>query len=63
MRVLEVFASLQGEGVNLGKPAVFIRLAGCPSVVYTATRNTLGISKAAWIWELRKSSPRPPRWG
>jgi hypothetical protein len=62
VRVLEIFASLQGEGVNLGKPAVFIRLA-VPSVAYTATRNTPGISKAAWIWGLRKSSPKPPRWG
>ncbi len=27
--VMEIFHSLQGEGFNTGKPAVFIRLAGC----------------------------------
>ena len=27
--VVEIFTSIQGEGVNLGKPANFIRLAGC----------------------------------
>ena len=30
LRVVEVFNSLQGEGINVGKPATFIRLAGCP---------------------------------
>lgn len=29
MRVSEIFYSIQGEGTNIGKPAIFIRLAGC----------------------------------
>ncbi len=28
--VLEVFASIQGEGAFVGEPQVFLRLAGCP---------------------------------
>lgn len=29
MRVNEIFYSIQGEGMNTGRPAVFIRLSGC----------------------------------
>jgi 7-carboxy-7-deazaguanine synthase len=29
MKVSEIFYSVQGEGINAGKPAVFLRLAGC----------------------------------
>lgn len=29
MQVSEIFYSIQGEGINVGKPAIFLRLAGC----------------------------------
>lgn len=29
MNIAEIFYSLQGEGANVGKPAIFVRLAGC----------------------------------
>ncbi|NMB79309.1 MAG: radical SAM protein [Methanomicrobiales archaeon] len=29
MKIAEIFKSLQGEGINQGRPCLFIRLAGC----------------------------------
>lgn len=29
LNVVEIFYSIQGEGGNVGKPAIFVRLAGC----------------------------------
>ena len=29
MRISEIFYSIQGEGISLGKPSIFLRLAGC----------------------------------
>jgi 7-carboxy-7-deazaguanine synthase len=29
MKIAEIFRSLQGEGINQGRPCLFIRLAGC----------------------------------
>jgi 7-cyano-7-deazaguanosine (preQ0) biosynthesis protein QueE len=29
MKVSEIFFSIQGEGLDIGRPAIFIRLAGC----------------------------------
>ncbi len=51
--VLEVFASLQGEGLYAGEPQTFVRLRGCPL--------RCGYCDTPESWTLRASSGRWPR--
>lgn len=44
MKVVEVFSSIQGEGINIGKRATFVRLSGCnmsPPCQYCDTKYAL----------------------
>jgi organic radical activating enzyme len=41
LKVSEIFHSIQGEGVNAGIPAVFVRLAGCN---IHCTKDTVGFN-------------------
>jgi organic radical activating enzyme len=45
LKVSEIFASIQGEGVSAGEPAAFLRLAGCN--LHCAWCDT----KYTWDWQ------------
>lgn len=45
MRISEIFYSIQGEGKNIGMPAVFLRLAGCN------LRCVWCDTEYSWNWE------------
>jgi len=52
LRITEVFHSIQGEGLSVGVPTVFIRLTGCPlRCQYCDT--TYAFSGGEW-WQLDK---------
>jgi uncharacterized Zn-finger protein len=64
IRVAEVFCSIQGEGVSLGLPSVFVRLQGC-SVGCTwcdtkyswNPRKGRALTLAALVDQVRAASP------
>jgi len=50
LSVVEIFNSLQGEGVNIGKPSTFIRLAGCPlRCSWCDTRYSWDVNAGKWM--------------
>jgi 7-carboxy-7-deazaguanine synthase len=60
MKVSEIFYSIQGEGVSVGKPAIFVRLAGCN---IHCTKETVGFDcDTAYAWsEGVEMSPKEVR--
>ena len=43
LKISEIFYSLQREGINTGKPVVFLRTSHCNLACSGAIQNTLGI--------------------
>jgi organic radical activating enzyme len=68
LKIAEIFASIQGEGLRQGEPTVFIRLAGCnlrcafcdTKKAWTGGRETPIARIAVRAARLRKS--RPAEW-
>jgi len=62
LEIIEIFSSLQGEGPFMGRPALFIRLAGClkPFCSWCDSRHALGRGKAVASAELlAELAPHP----
>ncbi len=53
LRTTEVFASVQGEGLRMGEPAIFIRLAGCNlRCSFCDTKRAWGRGRARTVAEI-----------
>ena len=68
LKIAEIFASIQGEGLRQGEPTIFVRLAGCnlrcpfcdTKRAWTGGRETSIARIAARVARLQKS--RPAEW-
>lgn len=62
LELSEIFASLQGEGPFAGRPAVFIRLAGCvpPFCEWCDTPQALGQGRVASVRSILDEVERHP---
>ena len=56
--VMEEFVTIQGEGVNIGKPYYFIRVGGCPLRCNFCDTEASWTAEATWIKDVEEVAKR-----